>query len=101
MTLELTPHADRTILSVRAQPGARRDEIRGVHDGALRVAVTAAPEKGKANHAIIKLLAKTLGIAKSRVVLISGETSRNKTFLVHGLSQQKVADALADPLDSA
>ena len=55
-------HAQGTILPVRAHPGARRNEIRGEHDGALRVSVTAAPEKGKANKAIIELLAEALGL---------------------------------------
>ena len=50
--IELTPHAEGTILPVHAQPGARRNAILGERAGALRVAVTAAPEKGKANAAI-------------------------------------------------
>ena len=66
----------------------------------LRIAVTAAPEKGKANKAIAQLLAKTLGIAKSRVVLQSGETSRKKTFLIVGVMKKQLAKILADVLHS-
>ena len=71
----LEPHADGTILPVRAHPGARRNEIRGVQDGMLKVSVTQAPEKGKANKAVIELLAKKLGLKKSQIELIAGETS--------------------------
>ena len=52
--LALEPHPDGTILPVRAQPGARRNEIRGVQDGMLKVCVTQSPEKGKANKAIVR-----------------------------------------------
>ena len=85
MTHDLKPHAAGVVLRVIAHPGARMNEIGGLHDGALRIAGTAAADKGKANKAIIQLLAKTLGIAKSRVELQTGETSRNKAFLLAGL----------------
>ncbi len=74
------------IIAVRAQPGAKRNAILGEHDGALRVAVTAAPDKGKANQAIAAVLADAFGIAKSAVELVSGQTSRQKKFLMRGLS---------------
>ena len=53
-------HPEGAVLAVRASPGAKRDEIRGEHDGALKVAVIQAPEKGKANQAVIELLAERL-----------------------------------------
>jgi uncharacterized protein (TIGR00251 family) len=84
--IELTPHTQGTILPVRAQPGARKDAVLGERAGALRVAVTAAPERGKANSAIARLLAEALGIRPSQVELISGETAREKRFLVAGVS---------------
>lgn len=70
------------VLSVRVTPKARRNEISLDENGGLRVHVTAAPEDGKANAAVIKLLAKALGVAKSRVVLIRGGTSRDKVFRI-------------------
>ena len=76
------PHPNGAILLVRAQPGARRNEVRGVQDGALKVCVTQAPEKGKANKAIVEVLAKWLGVRKSQIELISGETASQKKFLV-------------------
>ena len=88
--LHLEPHPDGTILLVRAQPGARRNEIRGVQDGMLKVCVTQSPEKGKANKAIIGLLCKSLGLKKSQIELISGETSRQKRFLVRGITRDEL-----------
>ena len=82
--IELTAHPEGTILAVHAQPGAKRNGILGERSGALRVAVTAAPEKGKANAAVAAVLAECLGCKPSRVALLSGETSRQKRFLIAG-----------------
>jgi len=84
--IQLEQHAEGSILPVRAHAGARRHEISGEHDGALRVSVTQAPEKGKANKAIAELLAKELAVRKSQVELLAGETSSQKRFLIRGLS---------------
>jgi uncharacterized protein len=65
---------------VRATPKAARDEIVGLRGGALVVKVTAVPEKGKANAAIISLMAKAARVPKSAFELVSGETSRDKGF---------------------
>jgi uncharacterized protein len=92
--IELKPHADGTILSVRAQPGARRNAVLGERAGALRVAVSAAPEKGKANAAIQSVLAEALGCKSSRIGLVSGETSREKTFLVAGIAPDDLRQRL-------
>ena len=76
-----SPHAEGR-LSVRAQPGSRRNEIRGQQDGALKVCVTQSPEKGKANKAIVELLSKSLLLRRSQIELISGETASQKRFLI-------------------
>ena len=88
--LTITPTADGLRLPVKAKPGARKDEIRGIHDGRLVVAVTAAPEKGRANQAIIRLLARQLRIAKSNLVIVSGETASSKTLLVQGATAEQL-----------
>ncbi len=80
------------ILPVRAQPKARKNAVTGTHDGRLRVAVTQAPEKGKANAAIVKLLAKQLKLKASQVSLVSGETSPQKKFLIEGVSLHDVRE---------
>ncbi|MBU2963734.1 DUF167 domain-containing protein [Citreicella sp. C3M06] len=69
------------LIELRVTPKASRNEIRD-EDGALRVYVTTVPEDGKANAAVIKLLAKALGVPKSRLTLLRGATSRDKLFRV-------------------
>ncbi len=64
----------------------------------LKVAVTAAPEKGKANKAIVVVLSKQLDVAKSRLTVIAGETSRIKRILVEGLTQEDLAGRLCKVL---
>ncbi len=76
-----------THLWVRVTPKASRNQIQGLESDAdgvtrLKVQVTTVPEKGKANQAVIKLLSKELGLAKSAFTLIDGDTSRNKRFSV-------------------
>jgi hypothetical protein len=82
--LPFEPHPHGSLQRVRAQPGARRDEIRGLQEGELKVAVTQIAEKGKANDAIIRLLAKKLHVARSDFELVSGDTSRHKRLLIRG-----------------
>lgn len=68
-------------IRVRVTPKASRNAVEAGEDG-LRVYVTTVPEGGKANAAVQKLLAKSLGIAKSRLRLIRGETARDKVFTI-------------------
>ena len=82
----LRSHPQGTLLDLRAQPGARREGIVGVQADRLKVAVHAAPEKGKANTAIIQVLAEELGLKRSQIYLVSGETSPKKTVLIEGIS---------------
>ena len=72
------------VLPVHAQPGARLNGLLGIHAGRLKVAVTQAPEKGKANVAIIQLLADLLDLKRSQITLMSGATSSQKRFLISG-----------------
>lgn len=69
-------------LAVFLQPRASRDRILGWHQGELKVAVTAPPVDGEANARLIALLSKTLGIAKSRISLESGQTNRHKKLCI-------------------
>jgi len=68
------------LLHVKATPKAAKDEIAGIRNGAVLVKVRAVAEKGKANTAVIALLARQIGIPKSALALVSGETDRNKVF---------------------
>ena len=74
-----------TIIRVRAQPKASRNEVVEYRDDVLRVRVTAPPEDGKANAAVIVLLAESLGIARSRVKLTRGHASRDKLVEVESM----------------
>jgi uncharacterized protein (TIGR00251 family) len=93
--IALTNHPDGVLLPVRAQPGASSAGIRGEHQGALKVAVTQIAEKGKANHALVQVLAKSLGVKRSQVELISGETDRDKRFLIRDIAAAKLAERIA------
>lgn len=74
------------LLHVRVQPKARANAVKGWHGAALRVSVTAAPEDGKANRAVIALLAETFDVAPSSINLVRGAASRDKWFrLPHGV----------------
>ena len=77
-------------MPVKAVPGASRDRIVGELDGALKVAVSAPAEKGRANKAIIALLAKGLGLRKSQLALLAGETSPQKKFLVRDVTPEEL-----------
>jgi len=93
--IQLGQHAEGVILPVRAQPGARKAGVLGEQAGALKVAVTAPPEDGRANKALVELLREVLGIKRSQIELLSGQTSRAKRFLVSGVSATALAEKLA------
>jgi len=79
-----------TTVKVRVQPRASRNQIVGFMGDTLRVRVTAPPEDGKANQAVIVLLAGSLDVAKSRVQIIRGHGSRDKLISVDGLSLDEI-----------
>jgi uncharacterized protein (TIGR00251 family) len=97
--IAISNHPEGCILPVRAQPGARKSGIIGEHAGALKIAVNAPPEAGRANRALIELLAEILGIKRSRLELARGEASREKQFLVRGLSPADLRATLEKILD--
>ena len=92
--ITLTDHAEGVVLLVRAQPGSRANAIRGIHNGALKVAVTQIAEKGKANKAILQLLCKRLSLRRSQLALLTGETAADKQFLVREITRQELAQRI-------
>lgn len=78
--LQQTP--DGVLLSIKVIPKGGRNEIVGWEADELKMRVKAAPEQGKANAEVIKLLAETLSIAKSRISIVQGETSRHKRVCI-------------------
>lgn len=87
--MPLTPVADGVRVTVRLTPRARRNAVQGMAADAaggtvLRVAVTAAPEGGRANAALVKLLAKEWRLPKTSIEVAAGATDRRKSLLVRG-----------------
>jgi uncharacterized protein (TIGR00251 family) len=96
--IDIREHAEGCVLAVRAQAGARKAGIVGEQAGALKVAVHAAPEQGKANKALVEVLSKELGLKKAQIELVHGETSRDKRFLLRGVSPAWLQNALGEKL---
>lgn len=81
-------------IALRAQPRASRDAVVGLLGDRVKIAVTAAPEGGKANAAIERTLAKALGLRPSAVAIVAGRTARDKAALVQGLTVKEVEGRL-------
>ena len=82
-------------LSAKVVPGSSRDEIVGWLGDALKVRVTAPPERGKANAAVVALIAAALGVAEGGVRVVAGHTSARKTIEIDGLTEAQVRFRLA------
>jgi len=82
------------ILSLYIQPRASRTRICGVHDGALKLAITASPTDGKANKAVVGFLASFFKIPKRNVTLVSGLQSRRKRCRIEGISLEDIRQCL-------
>ena len=93
----IRPGSDGTsaLIDVLVQPRASRARIGPVHGDRLKVAVTAPPVEGAANTALVELLARTLGVPRSRVDVVAGHGSRRKTVCVRGLTATQVQALLA------
>ena len=81
-------------IRVRAQPRASRTEIVGEHDGALRIRLAAPPVDGAANEELIRHIAKRVGVARSRVRVLSGDTGRSKVVEIDDVEAAAVRAAL-------
>jgi uncharacterized protein len=92
--IELADHPEGVVLPVRAQPGAGKNAIRGEQNGMLKVSVTQVAEKGKANKSLIEVLAKGLGLKRSQIELIVGQTQPQKRFLIRGMSRADLAERI-------
>lgn len=85
----------RTHLRLRVVPGARRPGIVGRHGDAWKVRVAVAPEAGKANDAVLDLLARTLDLPRRDLELTAGRASRDKVVMLDGLSSEAADSILA------
>ncbi len=77
-------------LTVWVQPRASRERVVGVMGDALKVALTAAPEKGRANKALTRLIAKQLALPARAVTITAGAASRKKTLQLQGVSEKQI-----------
>lgn len=96
----LRPHAHGVLLHVSVMPNAKRTEVDGLHDGALRVRLAAPPIEGRANEALVAWLAKSLGVRRRDVELLRGESSRRKQVVI-AVSHDAAAHWLARALEAA
>ena len=82
-------------LRLRVKPGGRQQRLIGAYGGALKLEVSAAPEKGRANAAVIRLLSEALGIRRNQVELVAGTSSQDKIAVLTGCSVEEFTARLA------
>jgi uncharacterized protein len=86
--------AEGVTFAVKLQPRARRDAIVGELGGALKLSLTAPPVEGRANQACVEFLSVALQVAKSEVLIVSGETNRRKLIRVNGITAAQLRERL-------
>ncbi|MFT3743468.1 MAG: DUF167 domain-containing protein [Pyrinomonadaceae bacterium] len=94
MPIDFSEQNDAVSFSVRVIPRSSKSEIAGEHDGSLKVRISAPPVDGAANAEIVRLFAKLLGVSKSSVEIVSGETSKNKRIRVSGLTATQFTERI-------
>ena len=80
---------------MRVSPGARKAEVTGRHGEAWKLRVTAPPADGRANEAVLRLLAKTLAVPRARVALVAGHSGRDKIVELVGIDPAETDRRLA------
>ena len=88
-------NSDSITFTVRVVPRASKSEIVGEIGGSLKVRIAAPPVDGAANDQVVRLLAKAFGVARSRVSIVSGETSRIKRICVIGATPEQLQQLAA------
>ena len=81
-------------IRVRVQPRASRDQVAGIQGEAIKIRISAPPVEGEANDALVKFLAKQLGVPRSAVEVVRGQTGRKKTVRVAGIRASEARRAL-------
>ena len=92
--IELSGSGNGVLMGVRVSPGASRSRVMGEHGGRLKLSVAAPPERGKANEAVVELLAKELRVKKSQITVVRGETSKQKTVLIGGVTMEEMGEKI-------
>lgn len=83
-----------TRIGIYVQPRASKSAVVGMHDGNIKIRLAAPPVDGAANTALVEFVADCLGVAKSRVRIVSGMTGRRKVLEIQGVTAQQVSEAL-------
>jgi uncharacterized protein (TIGR00251 family) len=86
-----------TRLRLRVSPGAARTELAGRHGDGWKVRVSAPPERGRANDAVVGLLAERLGLPRTAVSVVAGDASRDKIVELRGLDSAEAERRLGRP----
>jgi uncharacterized protein (TIGR00251 family) len=92
--LNYTKRTGNRRLEVKVTPNTGRNEITGWRDDVLQVKIAAAPEKGKANRELIDFLGRVLGVKKSDIAIIQGQTGRNKSLEIQGISREDITNKI-------
>ncbi len=82
------------IVKVKIVPGSSKNKIIGAYNNALKISIAAPPVEGKANKKCITYLAKFFDVAKSKIEIISGQTSKNKLIKIHDISREEFLDKI-------
>lgn len=82
------------IIKVKIVPGSSKNKIIGVYNGSLKITITTPPVEGKANKKCIAYLAKYFDVAKSKIEIISGQTSKNKLIKIYDISQKEFLEKI-------
>jgi uncharacterized protein (TIGR00251 family) len=93
----VSPQDTKSIITIKLLPRSSKNQIVGMEGDTIKIRVTPPPVDGKANEALIELLAKRLRVSKSNIKIISGRRSKLKTVQVVGLSQDEIALLLESP----
>lgn len=94
MPLKIEPYGGGVKVYVKVVPGSSRDRIVGELGDTLKIAVSAPPEGGKANDAVIKLLVETLGLSRQNVTILSGHGNPRKQVAISGLPADEIRSRL-------
>lgn len=86
--------ADGVRMRLRIQPRASHNEVTGFHGDAVKIRLSAPPVDGAANESLVRFLAEQLGVTRSAVRLVSGQSSRLKVVAIHGLRVEEVTARL-------
>jgi uncharacterized protein (TIGR00251 family) len=88
-------------VDVHVVPGSKREGVIGVHGGAIKIAVLAQPEKGKANAALVEVMSRLAGVRRSAVEVVSGRSSRRKRVSIEGATEAAVRARIEAALGGA